>query len=362
MNKVLNFVLLTFFSIFLIFYCKAQSGVAINNTNTTAAPSAILDISSTTQGVLLPSMSTIQRDAIVSPAIGLIIFNTDCENLNIYTSSGWQPVSTTGGSIPEAAGSISGAAAACQGQSGIIYSVPSVVNATAYLWTYTGSGFSIISGIGTNSISVKFSGSATSGVLTVYGINACGNGVASTGYSISVNPVLSAGVGIATSDNPICAGTSVTLTASPVNGGSTPSYLWLLNGVSVGTNGDTYTDAALSNGDIISCVMTSDYSCATNSPDTSNVITMNVNPNLLASISIATSEDTICTGNSVTFTASPVNGGTLPSYQWVLNGVNTGSDNAIYTDASLINGDQVYCVMTSNANCITANPDTSDTI
>ncbi|NTW32360.1 MAG: hypothetical protein HGB12_07010, partial [Bacteroidetes bacterium] len=193
MLKKRNFIIIKSLSVLLSFYfsisffiCKAQNGVAINNTNTIAAPSAILDVSSTTQGVLLSRMTTLQRDAIASPKVGLLIFNTDCENLNIYTSSGWRPVSTTGGSIPGAAGFISGPVVACQGQSGITYSVPSVPNATAYLWTYTGSGFSIISGIGTNSISVKFLSSATSGVLTVYGINACGNGVASTGYSISV--------------------------------------------------------------------------------------------------------------------------------------------------------------------------------
>ena len=39
--------------------------------------SAILDVSSTSKGILLPRMSTTQRNAIVSPAVGLSVFNVD---------------------------------------------------------------------------------------------------------------------------------------------------------------------------------------------------------------------------------------------------------------------------------------------
>ncbi|MCB9075800.1 MAG: hypothetical protein H6552_09715 [Chitinophagales bacterium] len=61
--------------------------------------------------------------------------------------------------------------------------------------------------------------------------------------------------------------------------------------------------------------------CLTGSPATSNEITMTVNPNLPASVSIAASPaTTICAGTNVTFTATPTNGGTTPSYQWKLNG------------------------------------------
>ena len=78
--------------------------------------------------------------------------------------------------------------------------------------------------------------------------------------------------------NPICAGTPVTFTALAVNGGSTPSYQWKKNGIDVGTNASTYSDAFLSGGDVISCVLTSNAVCVTNSTANSNNITMLVNP------------------------------------------------------------------------------------
>jgi hypothetical protein len=59
-------------------------------------PSAILEISSTTKGVLLPKMTTVQRDAIVSPAVGLIIYNTDEVTLNQWDGTAWAPVGGAG--------------------------------------------------------------------------------------------------------------------------------------------------------------------------------------------------------------------------------------------------------------------------
>lgn len=49
--------------------------------------SAKVDISSTTQGFLPPRMTTTQRDAISSPAAGLVIYNTTTSKLQVYTTS-----------------------------------------------------------------------------------------------------------------------------------------------------------------------------------------------------------------------------------------------------------------------------------
>lgn len=58
----------------LTFLSTAQVGIGTPNPNSKAA----LDITSTTQGLLPPRMSTFQRDAISSPPTGLIIYCTDC--------------------------------------------------------------------------------------------------------------------------------------------------------------------------------------------------------------------------------------------------------------------------------------------
>jgi len=63
----------------------AQVGVGTANVEATA----VLEVSSTTQGFLPPRMTETQRDAINSPATGLVIFNTDDDCLNIYDGTGW---------------------------------------------------------------------------------------------------------------------------------------------------------------------------------------------------------------------------------------------------------------------------------
>jgi trimeric autotransporter adhesin len=62
-------------------------GVAINNDNSNPDPSAILDIKSTTKGLLLPRMTLAQRNAIPSPANGLMIYQTD-NTPGFYYNSG----------------------------------------------------------------------------------------------------------------------------------------------------------------------------------------------------------------------------------------------------------------------------------
>jgi hypothetical protein len=179
---------------------------------------------------------------------------------------------------------------------------------------------------------------------------------------VIVNPVTSASVSINASATTICSGNSVTFTATPVNGGSTPVYQWKRNGNNVGTNSATYTTSSASNGDVVTCVMTSNKSCVTGSPATSNSITMKVNAVTTASISIAASANNICQGTSVTFTATPVNGGSSPTYQWRVNGNNVGTNNPSFSISSLNNNDVVSCVMTSNKECIYGSPATSNTI
>jgi gliding motility-associated-like protein len=61
----------------------------------------------------------------------------------------------------------------------------------------------------------------------------------------------------------------------------------------------------------------------------------------------------ICSGAPATFTAVTINGGTNPTYQWKVNGVNVGTNSNVFTTSSLNNGDQVSCTVTSNSPCIT---------
>ncbi len=194
----------------------------------------------------------------------------------------------------------------------------------------------------------------------------CVTGSPATSNEITavVNASLPASVSIAASPSgAICAGTSVTFTATPTNGG-TPTYQWLKGGTAIpGETNPTYITTTLANGDVISVRMTSTLSCVTGSPATSNEITAVVNASLPASVSIAASPaGAICAGTSVTFTATPTNGGT-PTYQWRKGGAPIpGETGPTYTSNALVNGDVITVVMTSSLTCVTGSPATSDAI
>ena len=195
--------------------------------------------------------------------------------------------------------------------------------------------------------------SMTSSLLCASGSPATSNTVV-----MAVNAPLPAGVSIAASQNNICQGTSVTYTATPSNGG-TPSYQWYKNTLPVGTSQATYSYVP-SNGDQVYVVMTSTQSCVTGSPATSNTVTMVVNPILPASVSVSASQNNICQGTQVIFTATPSNGGT-PSYQWYKNTLPVGTSQATYTCVPSA-GDQVYVVMNSTLACVSGTPATSNTV
>ena len=72
-----------------------------------------------------------------------------------------------------------------------------------------------------------------------------------------VTELEAASVTITASSVNICQGTSVTFTAVPVNGGTTPAYQWKVDGANVGTDSPTYVTTSLTNGQVVTCVMTS---------------------------------------------------------------------------------------------------------
>ena len=248
----------------------------------------------------------------------------------------------------------------CAGTSVTFTATPTNGGTPSYQWKLNGNN------VGTNSNTYQNAALVNGDVVTVVMTSslACASPTTATSNAItmtvtgSVSPSVSIAAG---PGNTICAGTSVTFTATPTNGG-TPSYQWKLNGNNVGTNSNTYQNAALVNGDVVTVVMTSSLACASPTTATSNAITMAVTGSVSPSVSIAASPgNTICAGTSVTFTATPTNGGT-PSYQWKLNGNNVGTNSNTYQNAALVNGDVVTVVMTSSLACASPTTATSNAI
>jgi hypothetical protein len=72
-----------------------MSQVAINGNNATPAPSAMLDVSSTNKGLLLPRMTSVQRKTITKPEVGLLVFDTDRQTIYLFDGVQWKPMMVT---------------------------------------------------------------------------------------------------------------------------------------------------------------------------------------------------------------------------------------------------------------------------
>ncbi|MCX6245333.1 MAG: hypothetical protein NTU98_11590 [Bacteroidetes bacterium] len=244
----------------------------------------------------------------------------------------------------------------CQGSTVTFTAMPTNSGSTpAYQWKVNGIN------AGTNSSSYSYipnNGNVVSCVLNSNIACPIGNPANSNVITMIQNNTVPVNVSIAASSNPVCAGTSVTFTAIPANGGGAPVYQWKLNGSNTGTNSPTYSYLPAT-GDIVTCTLTSNAACASGNPATSNSVTMTVNPNLPVSISVSASANPVCAGTSVTYTATPVNGGSSPSYQWFVNSNPVGMNSPTYSYIPN-NGDLVSSTLTSSAICAINNPATSN--
>lgn len=140
-------------------------------------------------------------------------------------------------------------------------------------------------------------------------VTTCSNsGVSSTSNSVSVSVTATVTPSVSITANTaatVCAGTTVTYTAAPVNGGPAPAYQWKLAGTTIpGATNATYAYMP-ANGDAVSCVLTSNAGCASPTTATSNVVTMTVNPLPAPTISGST---TISSGGSTNLTFTGVSG------------------------------------------------------
>jgi len=129
--------------------------------------------------------------------------------------------------LPLAAGTITGPDSACPGASGVIYNVPVIADALEYLWTVP-AGVIITSGAITNQITVTFGADPLNGVITVQGVNLCGNGPVSPEFGITVDSIPA----------PVVTAAGAVLTSSAVSGNQ---WYYEETGAIPGATGQVYT-------------------------------------------------------------------------------------------------------------------------
>lgn len=289
-------------------------------------------------GTLLGSGSTYNAGAL---AAGTYTFYVSEDNGTC--SSDRTAVNVVVNSLPSAP--TSSPVSVCEGNSATL----SGTAAGTIQW-FADAGLTNMIGTGSTYITLPVSINTTY-YLTQTDLNGCQSSSASV--LVTVNPNVVPSMSITASANTICAGTLVNFNSSSVNGGATPVYEWYVNGIAQSNNSANFSSSTLVNGDVISAILTSNAACASPISATSNSVVMTVNPVFTPTVSASASSTTICSGETVTFTAAATNAGSNPTYQWTLNGAPVGSNSSVYTNSSLFSGDQIDVSLTTSETCPT---------
>jgi hypothetical protein len=177
---------------------------------------------------------------------------------------------------------------------------------------------------------------------------------------IEISTQLQVGITITQNQSTICQGNTVIVSAVASNAGIFPVYQWKVNGINSGTNSPNF-EYEPEDGDVVSCLLFSDLDCATGNPAVSNLLIMQVNAIVPVCATIAASQSITCEGTAITFSTTTLNCGSNPQYQWKVNGINAGTNSAVFSYIPL-DGDIISCVVTSSLLCVSGSPVTSNSI
>jgi hypothetical protein len=168
----------------------------------------------------------------------------------------------------------------------------------------------------------------------------------------TVKPALPASVHITGLLSAVCAGDSVTYIAHPVNGGN-PTYTWKkFSFLPFASTSDTLRYPPI-HGDVIMVYMRTHGICSI-VDSVVDTFAVNVYPDLVSPlVTITTSyHDSVAfMGEIVTFNASVTWGGTLPVYQWFVNGAPYPGATSSSFALAVYKEDTVFCVVSGNPPC-----------
>jgi len=216
----------------------------------------------------------------------------------------------------------------CQGQP-VIFTVNSALATTgSFQWTMNGAVQSTTAASFTTSgtsvsqlQSISVQGTTTNTCVTNELATASESGVL---FTVTVPSVPSVTV-TPSITTPICPGTAVTFSPTPVNGGSSPSYQWMINGGAVsGATGSTFTTSGLTNGQGVSVVMTSNFWCIAPATVTSSPVPITVKP-IVTVPNAPTGPVFQSQGGGGSYVAT---GGNPDSYSWSVIPANAASFDA----------------------------------
>jgi hypothetical protein len=155
----------------------------------------------------------------------------------------------------------------------------------------------------------------------------------SSSVTVSVSSAVNAQINVS-GDTILCQGESVVLTAP--SGGS---YLW--------NNGSNLQSITVTQSGNYSVVILSG-NCA----GASNTVSIQVNPILNPTLTIATPNPVVCNIDIVSFNSFTTFSNLNPIYQWKKNNVNVGSNSSEYIDSLFLNSDVISCEAIFSQGCL----------
>jgi hypothetical protein len=246
------------------------------------------------------------------------------------------------------------------------YSVDPVAGAT-FVWGISAGG-TITSGNGTQNITIDWTIAGGPYTVSVYSYKVIGcpsitQSVSVTVVSQPTGPTLNVKTPNLAS---VCDGTNVSATFIAGSGGvgCSDAFQYRFDGVGLWT---AYTpgNSLSTTGHTLVDIQGQRSGCASGAGCTGTswvtLASWTVNPNLPVSVTIVADNNPVCAGTSVTYTATPVNGGAIPVFAWYVNGAVQIGTSATFVYVP-VDTDQVYAMLTSNATCATGSPATSNTL
>jgi hypothetical protein len=166
--------------------------------------------------------------------------------------------------------------------------------------------------------------------------------------AVVIDPMVVPAVTVGGTDGKACIGDVVNYTASAVNGGTAPTYLWKVGGLPKATGATFSTIPVI--GDVITVEMTGNAYCAS-APTATTSVAMDMMPYVMPTATVSVNPGVaICTGTPVTMSAITTQGGTTPGYSWLKNGVFVGA-SVSYEDIAVKDGDVYVFMLRSNLRC-----------
>ena len=311
------------FTLLLVFisataFCQV-GGMSLSPTGSPPDASAMLDVSSSTKGFLLPRLTQTQRDSITNPAFGLMVLNTTTNCFNVWLGSTWKQICGDcdfNSPVPGNNGPI------CQGQT-LNLTATNILGAT-YHWTGP-------NGFSSNQQNPSIS-NAAAGASGSYSVQATLNGCTSQPQSTVATVNAIPQTPTASNNGPVCAGQSINLTSTTIAGAS---YTWSgPNGFAANSQNPAITNIQTNQGGIYN-VVANVAGCNSESAPTNVVV--NVTPGTPHAIN---GLDTVCHNSSGnvyyidTIDEATTYTWTVPAGGNVVNGQGTTNITVTYGTAS----------------------------